>query len=115
MARVKRRSRGSKQTVVGSMKNLFVGLGSLAIVLTMLLFVMFLIEEYVVRQYIDLTNITGDNYTHKETNCGSACAELRSGFDKGETVVTLGLGLLALIAVVLIFMGFLLPVIQSSL
>lgn len=90
----------------GAMKDLFGGLAMVAIFLAMILFVMYYLENKAVTQYIDLNGYAN------ETVCGTECTEIRSGFNTGEDVVILGLGLLGLIAVVMVFVGFLLPVIQ---
>jgi len=192
-------ARNGKKTIQGSMKDLFTGLAMVGVVLAMVLFVVFMLEEQAVSQFIATNNIdrgetvvadeehsVGDNadgglpspivltytpltddtvtvtvngtteltelvnytilsrvtgtlnftsignftagnetltidYTYYDTDdtedeCndldGTPCSSIREGFDTAEELITMGLGLLGLIAIILVFIGYVLPVIQ---
>ena len=111
MARSKgRRGRGGNgdNSIAGSMKSLFSGLAMVGVVLAMLLFVCYMLEEKTIDQFIDINDYAN------ETVCSTPCTNIRSGFDTAEDLIILGLGLLGLIAIILVFVGFLLPVIQRA-
>jgi len=192
--------RSKKNSIQGSMKELFTGLAMVGVILAMVLFVVFMLEEQAVSQYMttngiarnettitdeehsvgdnsdgglptviqlthtnltddaititeknqsktltlgtnytvlsttlgtvnitSLTNVTAGNETlqvdyiyystdNAEDNCnyqsGSPCESIRDGFDTAESLISMGLGLLGLIAIILVFIGYVLPVIQ---
>ena len=192
-------ARNGKKTIQGSMKDLFTGLAMVGVVLAMVLFVVFMLEEQAVSQFIATNGIdrgetvvtdeehsVGDNddgglpspivltytpltddtitvtvngtteltelvnytilsrvtgtlnftsianftagnetltvdYTYYDTDdaedeCndldGTPCSSIREGFDTAQDLISMGLGLLGLIAIILVFIGYVLPVIQ---
>lgn len=103
-------ARKGGQSVSKSMRDLFTGLAMVGVVLAMVLFVTFTLEEEAISQYIS-TNDLG-NETYCDTQSGTPCASIREGFDAAQDLITMGLGLLGLIAIILVFVGYVLPVIQ---
>ena len=98
------------QSVSKSMRDLFTGLAMVGVVLAMVLFVTFTLEEQAVSQYISVNSL--DNETYCDTKDGTPCSSIRDGFDTAEDLISMGLGLLGLIAIILVFIGYVLPVIQ---
>jgi len=99
------------QSVSKSMRDLFTGLAMVGVVLAMVLFVTFTLEEQAVSQYMSV-NDYGTNETLCDLGDGSPCESIRDGFDTAEDLISMGLGLLGLIAIILVFIGYVLPVIQ---
>ena len=112
MARGRSRGRSTGGgSVANTMKSLFVGLAMIGIVLSLVLFVALMMEEQVVDQFITINDL--DNETNCDAQTGSPCDSIRDGFDTTESVIELGLGLIGLIMIVLVFVGFLLPAVQG--
>ena len=110
---------GQRQTVGKSLKTLFVELSFIAIVLSIVYFVAQVMEMKAVEQYVDMFNITrnatgyiqfDDGY---ESDVSTDIAGMRSGYTTAKTVISLGLSLLGLVMVMLVFAGYLIPVVQS--
>ena len=107
------RSRKGGQSVGSSMKSLFSGIAMAGIVLVMLLFVTFMLREKSIEKFLSVNGY--DNETVCDAVDGTPCAEIRDGFDIVIALEVLGLGLLSLVAIILVFVGYLLPVIQRTL
>lgn len=110
MARGKRS--GESQSIGTSFKNLFTGLAMAAIVLAMLLFVCYMLEAQTIQQFLTINDY--DNETYCDTVASDACTNIREGFDTAINLILMGLGLLGLVIVIVVFVGYILPMVQKS-
>lgn len=117
--RMKGSSRGSdgagKASLTDSLNQLFGGLAKLGLLLAMFLFTVWLIQAKTIEQYMSIRNITLHNATgyftgDGETDASTEIASINSGFDTVKDLLTFLLGLLSLIGLVLVFGGYIIPV-----